>query len=277
MTVQYLNTLPSAFPPLTDREKATDWGKELIIATSFAKEMDFYRAITSFKRALILIKEEDIFRKQQMEYGIILSYYLGNKIKSVIETFENSSLQTVDKSFPAFRDLITILQDSYKQIKDDKKTADLQKVLDKFAPDNSKKFALNNLVVSADLSKLRTYEPANDMLKQYQKGKKSVFAAQALNALIPGAGYLYIGQKKSAATAFLLNSLFIFSTYEFFHKGYVAAGVITASFEAGWYFGGIYGAGEEAKYYNEQLYEKEATPFMHKEKIFPIFMLQYAF
>jgi len=277
VSAQYLNSLPSAFPPLTATEKNKDWGKELLIATSFAKEMDFYRAITFFKRALILLADEDLFRKQQIEYGIILCYYLGHKIDSVIDTFEKSSLQTVDKSFPTFQDLLIILQDSYRHVKDTKKTAELKQAMEKFFPDSAKKFALNDLVVQADFKHLSSYKIAENTIKSYTQEKKSVLKAQTLNALLPGAGYLYIGQRASATTSFLLNALFIFSTYEFFHKGYTAAGIITAGFEAGWYFGGIYGAGEEAKYYNEHLYEKQADPFMRKEKIFPIFMLQYAF
>ena len=45
----------------------------------------------------------------------------------------------------------------------------------------------------------------------------------------------------------------------------------------GWYFGGIYGAGEEAKFYNEKIYEKAASPYMTEEKIFPILMVKHAF
>ena len=35
--------------------------------------------------------------------------------------------------------------------------------------------------------------------------KKVIGTAQALNALMPGAGYLYLGQKQSATTAFFLR------------------------------------------------------------------------
>ena len=94
---------------------------------------------------------------------------------------------------------------------------------------------------------------------------------------MPGSGYLYLGQKKSALTSFLLNGLFIYAAYEFFHHGYTAAGIITTSFEAGWYFGGIYGAGEEAKFYNERIYNEEACTLMQTKKIFPFFMLKYSF
>lgn len=116
-----------------------------------------------------------------------------------------------------------------------------------------------------------------EFLEDYQTQKKSIGTAQGLNALLPGAGYLYLGQNQSAATAFFLNGLFIAASSYFFLDGNIAAGVIFTSFEAGWYFGGIYGAGLEAKAYNERLYERMATPMMQRERLFPALMLNYAF
>ena len=95
--------------------------------------------------------------------------------------------------------------------------------------------------------------------------------------ILPGAGYLYVGQKQSAVTAFLLNGLFIAAAVHFFCKWEIAAGVITTSFEAGWYFGGIYGAGESAKLYNERVYEDLAYPALNRNGLFPVLMLQYGF
>jgi len=111
----------------------------------------------------------------------------------------------------------------------------------------------------------------------YEDNKKSIAKAQLLNAICPGTGYLYIGQKRSFITAFLINSLFIAASYEFFHHGYTAAGIISSSIEAGWYFGGIYGAGEETKYYNEKLYDSQVTSFMNQNGLFPIYMIKFYF
>ena len=84
-------------------------------------------------------------------------------------------------------------------------------------------------------------------------------------------------QRLTPATAFLLNGLFIAAAYQFFHRGHIVAGIITTSFEAGWYFGGIYGAGEEAKYYNERIYECNAAQILHQHSLFPVLMLRHAF
>jgi len=125
--------------------------------------------------------------------------------------------------------------------------------------------------------KAPSYPEVETVLKQYQLEKKSVKTAQLLNSFIPGAGYFYVGQTQYAITAFLLNGLFIWASTYFFQHGNTAAGIIFTSVEAGWYFGGIYGVGQEAKLYNERIYEKYATPMMNEHNYFPILMLQYGF
>src|SRR5664279_4354323 len=54
---------PSAFPPLNSEECHSDWGKELRIAYVFAAEQDYYRAITGFKRSLVLLPPNETRRK----------------------------------------------------------------------------------------------------------------------------------------------------------------------------------------------------------------------
>jgi len=53
--------------------------------------------------------------------------------------------------------------------------------------------------------------------------------------------------------------------------------VLTTSFEAGWYFGSIYGAGQAAKTYNERLYEALVHPMMEEKKLYPLLQLEYGF
>ena len=86
-----------------------------------------------------------------------------------------------------------------------------------------------------------------------------------------------MGQQQTAITALLINGLFIASSVYFFKNGPVSAGIVTASFEAGWYFGGIYGGAAQAKLYNERLYERMANPMMNQQRLFPVFRLEYAF
>lgn len=276
--VEHIKNIPFSFPPLTAKERETNWGGEYMIARSFARDLDLYRAISTFKRSKILIPEDKQERVQEIDYQILLCYYLGGKPKEVIKTFEESSLPFVDRNFPAFNDLLIIMYETYRDDKNFKKAENIKGVINENR-EVSKRLDISDALLSADIERLKSFkEPYIDtFLQSYEKEKKSVGSAKFLNAILPGAGYLYLGQKKSAITSLLLNGLFIFASYEFFKNGYIAAGVITTSFEMGWYFGCIYGAGEEAKFYNERLYKENAETLMNKRKLFPFFMLNYAF
>ncbi len=280
---EYIKNLKNPFSDLEDQEKKQDWAKEYIIAKKFAEELDLYRAITNFKRAKILMDKENTNRLQEIEYSILLCYYFAKKYDDVIDSFEKSTLSYVDKSFAAFEDLLIVLYESYRQIEDTEKTEAILELIEKHYPRTEKTLEFSTALLDANLEKIQEYANLEDKkeylseLNLYKQQKKSVAAAQVLNAVMPGAGYLYIGQSKSALTSFMLNGLFIYASYEFLKRGYTAAGLITISFETGWYFGGIYGAGEEAKYYNEKVYESLTKPVMNKDKTFPMFMLKYGF
>jgi tetratricopeptide (TPR) repeat protein len=278
---RYLKELPAPFSPLTAEEREEPWGREYLIGQAFARQLDLYQAITAFRRAEILIPETLIERKTEIDYEILLCYYLGGKYSDVVNTFEHSRLQAIDHHFPACHDLLIILYDTYIRLGEDEKAAQILLLIKQSYPEAAEELSLSTALSRADLPAIRSHTTQAPYMKtfldDYERGRKSIQGAEALNALLPGAGYLYVGQQQSALTAFLLNGLFIAAAYHFFHKGEIAAGVIFTSFEAGWYFGGIYGGGEEAKFYNERLYEKRATPLMNQNKLFPALMLNYAF
>lgn len=273
----YIQTLKNPFTSLSDEEKKEDWGREYTIALGFAKDYDLYQAISSFKRADFLLKATSP-RKLEMKYFVLLCYYLGKKYEDAILSFEKSDLAYADNTFLAFHDLLTILYDCYQKVKDPQKEARILEILQKKYPETAKNLTISSNLTQGNMADLQGASPSIDsMIASYNLEKKSVASAQALNAFIPGAGYLYCGQKNTALTALVVNALFIVASYEFFHHGYLAAGIITSSLEAGWYFGGIYGAGQEAKFYNERIYEKKATALMTNEKLFPVLMVKYAF
>jgi tetratricopeptide (TPR) repeat protein len=281
---RYLLSLPSPFLPLSSEEMRTDWGKEVQIGFGFAHELDLYQAITAFKRAEFLIPEEEKARALEIQYEIILCYYMGQKYSDVIASFEHSQLRYATQEFPAFHDLLLILNESYQQLGLENKAQMFLQAIHYSYPEEGEKLNLSHALVGGDLLTVQEIaaspperEYLSHFLDAYQSQKKSVSTAQTLNAFLPGAGYLYLGQQQSAITAFFLNSLFITASTFFFLDGNIAAGIIFTSFEAGWYFGGIYGAGLEAKAYNERLYESMATPMMNRERLFPALMLNYAF
>lgn len=274
-----IDCLGSAFPDLEIDERQQDWAKELMIAREFAKEFDLYRAITSFKRALVLIPRHLAERKMQIEYGLVESYYLGQKFQDAYEIFERSSLLEVTPEFPAFGQLLIILYDSYLQAGLKEKASRILAIIEKVNPAVALKLLQYAPITQADFVEMQQIDDCslNEFLFQYDKESLSVEKAQFLNAILPGAGYYYVGQTKSAITSFVINALFTAAAYHFFERGDIAAGIITTSLEMGWYFGGINGAGLEAKEYNTRLYENKAKDYMIQNKIFPILLFETAF
>lgn len=267
----------SPFSPLTDEERSNDWGKEYIIALAFAEDFDLYRAITGFKRALCLLPYTSGERRFEIEYAIALSYYLGRKYKDVVYTVESTDLATVDSTFPAYNDLLLILYDSYDQEGKCSHAEHILQLIEQEDEGQARKLTLLSVIRRADFDELCEEYDYSTIVCGYHREAKSVRKAQMLNAMLPGAGYWYVGMRETAVTATLINALFIGAAVHFFNNGNTAAGIITLSFEGGWYFGGICGAGLAAKQYNEQLYCKYADKITSREEVFPLMMLKYTF
>ncbi len=271
----------SPFPPLTAEEQREDWGKEYKIALSFAADFDLYRAITAFKRALVLLPNQNKERREEIEYTIALSYYLGKKYGEAIYEVESGSLVFIDEHFPAFADLLVILYDSYDHLGREKEREHILSLIEKEDAFKGERLHLYESLSSANFPELersaKKKASVENLLCGYRREAKSVGRAELLNAVLPGAGYWYVGQKETAVTAFLINSLFIGAAVIFIHHGNGPAALITLSLESGWYFGGIYGGGLAAKYYNERLYERCVEKMAGREKLFPLMMIRYSF
>lgn len=275
---------PSPFPPLSEAEKATDWGKEYWIGLRFAADFDLYRAITDFKRALLLLPESAQERRMEIEYQIALSYYFGKKYQETIYQFESSELSKADATFPAFPDLLLMLYDCYHELGNEVQGGHILSLIDQFDPLKAEKLRILNSVKKVDLASLyevgcsdpkRSY--LETIVSNYRRDALSVKKAEMLNALLPGAGYWYVGQRETAITSFVVNSLFLAAAACFFHYDNIPAGIITLSLESGWYVGGIWGGGLAARYHNERVYESYADKITAKENYFPQMMIRYSF
>ena len=269
---------PSAFAPLTLEERQQEWAKELMIAETFAREFDLYRAITGYKRAIILLSEANESRAQQSYYSMIFCYYLGKKYVEAIAAFESSPLTKAGPNFPAYSQLLLMMYDCYFQAKNFERAADILQKIQKFSPETASELEIYEEIVQCrpQEAEIKMAEHLNGCEMQADLGayfayKKSPSKARFLNAILP------VGQPRSALTSFIINSLFILASYECFKHGYPAAGLITASLETGWYFGGINGAGLEAQEFNNRLYEGVATKVLKKNYCFPFLMFETSF
>jgi hypothetical protein len=262
----------SSFKELTPEEQKTSWGKELHIAQKNIHDLDLFAASLALKRAQILAEKSPKERQHEIIYGQIYNYFLSNKYDAVCEVFEKNPFSIKPNSFKAYNDLLVILWTSYTK-KGQLNRSDLAlKVLEKRNPEIATNLVTYKNIMNKDVDKL-----PQELKQKYRHASKAPFQAGLLNAILPGAGYLYAGQPQAAFTSFSLNALFILATCEFFIHDMPVAGVITGGFECGWYFGGIHGAYHAAKKHNSIHYNNLCNGYMESHKIFPIYMLEYGF
>lgn len=88
-----------------------------------------------------------------------------------------------------------------------------------------------------------------------------------LLAVIPGAGHLYMGQKKKALSSFITNALLFFGSYEAFSKEIYAAGAIASFFGLNYYSGNIFGALNEAHKFNRKVKRNYLESFRKKYNV----------
>jgi len=276
-----IENLPCPFPRLSPEEKTHDWAKELYLGRCFARQLDYYRALTCFKSALFINPKKNIERRAEIEFEILLAYYLGTKYQDVIDFYETSTLTTIDDSFAAIKELYLLLQDSYTRLDRFDEADNINCKIKSINKEIAQDAALSQAIISADFYKLceisQSSPIAENLTSTYSLNKKSPAKAGFLNAILPGSGYLYVGQKKSALTSFFINALFIAASLQLFEKGYYPAAIILSSIEMGWYVGGIQGAALAANEYNLRLYQRIATDTLRSEKLYPILMFQKGF
>jgi TM2 domain-containing membrane protein YozV len=86
--------------------------------------------------------------------------------------------------------------------------------------------------------------------------RKSPLVAGVLSALLPGAGQVYVGRRQDAVLAFILNGVLTWAAYESFDNGENVTGAVLSAVEAGWYFGNIYNAMNNAHKFNRRERER---------------------
>src|SRR3990167_11390285 len=147
---RYIKRLESAFTPLTYSESKEAWGVEYTIAQKFAKELDLYRAITAFKRAEFLLPHGHEKRLEEIQYQILLSYYLGKRYDEVLLLFNHSTLYHVKESFPAYHDLLVILYESYLETGENEKATFILRIITHYFPETANNLQLSTALIEGD-------------------------------------------------------------------------------------------------------------------------------
>lgn len=245
-----------------DNRSISPWEIEAILGNRLARELNWSQALWCFQRAALLAPE-DLKTQQFLAFDQLLCRYFANQPQETARLFQTSSLADADSSWTCYTDLLAILADSYGQLAkalhpDWREKREMAcRALQRADPEKARRVLLRGLVQDMDIEGLKALGSSDSsafylppLMQVYQRGSRDPRRAGLLNALLPGAGYWYVGQRQTAATAFVLNALFGAAAWRFFQKGYPAAGLLTLSFEFGWYFGGIQGASLAAREFN---------------------------
>lgn len=262
--------LPSAYPAekglyITDEI-------QLKVGDAFMEEGEYYRAITEYKKLLILFPDSD--RADDALFRIGMAYYQGEEYEQSVRSFsslrgkypesaylsESSYFQGLGywklKQFENARNAFDTLAETYPQ--------------SEFAPLALVAASLvsleeGNIPVSTQrLEQLIDRYPdhpgsahgreAIPLLDQYEKlPQKSKTLAGVLSAILPGSGYIYAGRYGDGITAFLINALWIAGVVTGISAEYYAVAGIVAGVGVPFYLGNIYGSANAVQKWNLNL------------------------
>ncbi len=249
-----------------------------MIGSKLAREGDYYRAITAFKRSLLLLPDgQNPSAKMDIQYNIALSYYLGKHYEQALPYLE--PLQDAPKDWEGASDASLLYYECLQLTGQRKQAQAFLKSPSRLLPSQRQELTHIAPILEGDIQAIANSKDFTIRAwgQENLKLLKSPEKAQILNGVLPGAGYFYLGKTNTAITSFLLNALFIAAAYRLFDRHHVALGILTTGIEFGWYFGGIYGAKESALRYNQLTYEKRAHQFLKEKRLAPALMIRYGF
>ena len=242
---------------------------QLKVADAFMEDSEYYRAITEYKKFLILFPESD--KADYAFFKVGMAYYHGEEYESSAKALTSLSEKYPTSDYAPEARYFEGLG-YWKLKKYQKARAALEGVAASY-PDS--KYAPLALVANAMLALdqdnvnasrqgmeklIQTYpddpgslgvKEALRLLDQYQNlPRKSETLAGIMSAVVPGSGYIYAEHYGDGITAFIINALAIAGTITaVYHENYAVAGIV-GGIGLPFYFGNIYGSANAAKKWN---------------------------
>lgn len=242
---------------------------QLQVADAFMDEREYYRAITEYKRFLILFPVSDRVDYALWKTG--LAYYEGEDYEAAARTFASLQTRCPESGYVAAARYYEGL--SYRGLKDyehaERAFSDLadSHPRSEYAPMSmaaqaavalerrdpaSGKAALVTLLDRYPESPLAgKAEAAMALLDRYEVlPEKSPVLAGVMSAVVPGSGYFYAEHYGDGIMALLVNGLAIAGTVTaLFQENYAVAAVV-GGIGAPFYLGNIYGSVNAARKWN---------------------------
>ena len=239
---------------------------QLKMADTFMEEGEYYRAITEYKKYLILFPDAE--KTDYVMYRIGIAYYSGEEYKSSLQAFSS-----IRENFPEsqYMPMSTYYEGlSYLKLKmyENAKTsfeslansypgseiapsALIASSLVSFEQEDiiSCQYVLEKVVSQYPQdSRSENAKKAIGLVEQYKDlPEKSQVLAGIMSALIPGSGYIYAEHYGDGVTAFLVNALFITGTVTALNQENYAVAAIVGGIGLPFYLGNIYGSANAAK------------------------------
>ena len=242
---------------------------QLRLGDAFMEEGEYYRAITEYKKLLILFPDSE--RADYALFKIGMAYFKGEEYESSIRSF--SSLRAKYQESEHLVEARYFEGLSYWKLKE---FASARKMFDDlaaayphslYAPRSlmaASLVALDEENISESRSHLeklisrypdgqaaRNAKHVVPLIGQYKNlPQKSEALAAILSAVIPGSGYVYAGHFGDGITAFLINGLWIAGAVTGIQAEYYAIAGVLAGVGLPFYLGNIYGSANAAKKWN---------------------------
>ena len=242
---------------------------QLRVADTFMQEKEYYRAITEYKRFLILFPDSARCDYALLQTGI--AYFRGGDNDSAARNFTALREQYTQSSYGAEAFFFEAM--SHWKKKEYEKAGDLFLALARAYPDSS--YAPRALAAAAlveldkdnavearatlervvamypDHPKTGSVREAVSILEGYADlPQKSETLAGIMSALLPGAGYAYAGEYGTAVMSLLVNGAFIAGAWTAFAQELYAVGVLAGGVGVPFYIGNIYGSALAVKKWN---------------------------
>lgn len=256
----------------SENDVRLDDGLLLRLGDSFQREGEHYRAITEYKKLLILFPGSRL--AEDALFGIGMSYFRGEDYAFAAHTFSDLRLHySAGKHSVASR-----LYEGISQRRAGKyREAVLQfdTVLEEFPrTEHAPRALVERSLVSLDLFEtfemrsdlerfLRAYpdhamaRPVREALHLTQSfdnlPAKSPLLAGALSAVLPGSGYAYAGSYGDGITALVVNAVFIAGTLSAVRSDNDATALLAGGIGLTFYAGNIYGSANAARKWNLSL------------------------
>jgi len=242
---------------------------QLRIADAFMEEGEYYRAVTEYKKFLILFP--DSARADYASFEIAMAYFKGEEYGAASRSFLAMREKYPDSGYAIQAGYLDGVS-QWKLKNDDRARVALETLVEEH-PESE--YAPRALVViclaaldedKAEVSRqalqrfLARYpgHPGEDNVKEaaveldrYRElPEKSPVLAGIMSAILPGSGYFYAEHYGDGITAFLINGLFIAGTVTAINQENYAVAGIVGGIGVPFYLGNIYGSANAAKKWN---------------------------